>query len=697
MMRWDVAGFVGAARQAMPIRWVVQGPHALQPGQRAQLQARLQNFLTQCRLSRAPTQWANGALPDGSRYRLYAHNGATEVVVQPASPTLDKSKGLLLGGLVRCVGAMVGPAPGGQSGTVPWYQFFKENRARPTDVPKYVATRKLYAKSGQQTPQETFGTFWRHDLTGAAAVWAQYGRGAGALYARYFERVGVKTPSPNIGQCVLITDVGGRKRPVALSATNADGLTVVGVPVEVVTPSEFGVNASQVPARLLQLFGGIPIPPQSEKWSAPVHVVSGTSIRSAIGPDAFSLGEHTNQRDFGALLQARPGSDHADWMVGFVTTSTADKLGAHLRVSLVATGSTSLGLSLECMWRGYATWEAVRNAMDPVPSGTQVLTHVTHDHEGLVTFTRTRTDSGTVAVELTRIRGTTVSEDVVHAVSVSAAPILGASITVDDQGRWSASRGEFSRRVLNHSRVQIDGGRWLHTYDLQYTYRAESSRTGSVRYDVVNGGVVQFFRTPGVWGVHSRDADGWENNGTAQVHLDYTQHVQEQTATPDYYETTISRLNTEISNISTTNVIAGYTYGLPVTFEGSASPMAFAQGTQRTDFANWRLNKSAFYAAGKTWNYAFEAWCARNIPSYSGQLIPPNYLGNLPKQNLYADAYIAIECSHIGGVQIIPRLVNVSEQIKPPDGFFVGSLVDKSAENEFKNSVDIFCIGSTQE
>ena len=84
-MRWDVAGFVGAARQAMPIRWVVQGPHALQPSQRAQLQARLQNFLTQCRLSRAPTQWANGALPDGSRYRLYAHNGAVQVVVEPRS------------------------------------------------------------------------------------------------------------------------------------------------------------------------------------------------------------------------------------------------------------------------------------------------------------------------------------------------------------------------------------------------------------------------------------------------------------------------------------------------------------------------------------------------------------------------------------------------------------------------------------
>lgn len=86
-MRWDVAGFVGAARQAMPIRWVVQGPHALQPSQRAQLQARLQNFLTQCRLSRAPTQWVNGALPDGSRYRLYAHNGAVQVVVEPRSAT----------------------------------------------------------------------------------------------------------------------------------------------------------------------------------------------------------------------------------------------------------------------------------------------------------------------------------------------------------------------------------------------------------------------------------------------------------------------------------------------------------------------------------------------------------------------------------------------------------------------------------
>lgn len=87
MMRWDVAGFVGAARQTLPIRWVVQGPHPLAPEQRAQVQARLQNFLTQCRLSRAPTQWDNGTLPDGSRYRLYAHNGAVEVAVEPRGVT----------------------------------------------------------------------------------------------------------------------------------------------------------------------------------------------------------------------------------------------------------------------------------------------------------------------------------------------------------------------------------------------------------------------------------------------------------------------------------------------------------------------------------------------------------------------------------------------------------------------------------
>lgn len=87
MMRWDMAGFVGRSTPAMPIRWVVQGGNPLQPQQQSQVQARLQAFLQQCRLSPVLTQWANGVLPDGSRYRLYAHNGAVEVVVEPRSDT----------------------------------------------------------------------------------------------------------------------------------------------------------------------------------------------------------------------------------------------------------------------------------------------------------------------------------------------------------------------------------------------------------------------------------------------------------------------------------------------------------------------------------------------------------------------------------------------------------------------------------
>lgn len=695
-MRWDVAGFVGAARQTLPIRWVVQGPHALMPEQRAQLQARLQNFLTQCRLSRAPTQWDNGTLPDGSRYRLYAHNGAVEVVVHPLPPELEKSAAGVFGGLVRCVGTALLPLPGSPV-AVPWYQFFKENKLRPTDVPAYVATRKLFAKPEQLTPQETFGTVWQHNLTGAAGVWAQYGRGAGALYARYFQRIGVETPSLNMGQCVLITEVGGRKRAIAFSSSPVDGLRITGVEVQVVTPAAFGVDARNVPQRLLQLFGGIPIPPQSDKWSAPDHVVSGAAMRAEIGPDAFSLLEHRNQKDFGALLQARPGSDHADFMVGFTLTNSTESMGAHLRVSVVATGSTSLGVSLQRLWRGFSSWEAARSAMGSNLAGTQVRTHLTHDHEGLVTFTRTRTANPPVTLEYTRIQGTSVSEELVHSVSISAAPIVGATITVDEGGRWSASRGAFSRRVLNHTRVQIEQGRWLHTYDLQYTYRAESSRSGSVRYDVVNAGVVQFFRTPGVWGVHSRDADGWENNGTAQVRLDYTEHVEERTFSPDYYETTIDRLNTELSNISTDAVIAGYTYAIPQTFEGSASPMEFAQRTQRSDFDNWRLHKSVLYVDGEALHYDFEAWCGATLPWYSAQLIPPNYLDSLPKQNQYAEAYMAIERSQLGGRQIIPRLVNVANAVKPPQDLYEGSLVQAGVEVTFDNSVDIFCIGSTQE
>lgn len=695
-MRWDVAGFVGAARQTLPIRWVVQGPHALMPEQRAQLQARLQNFLTQCRLSRAPTQWDNGTLPDGSRYRLYAHNGAVEVVVHPLPPELEKSAAGLFGGLVRCVGTALLPLPGSPV-AVPWYQFFKENKLRPTDVPAYVATRKLFAKPEQLTPQETFGTFWQHNLTGAAGVWAQYGRGAGALYARYFQRIGVETPSLNMGQCVLITEVGGRKRAIAFSSSTVDGLRITGVEVQVVTPAAFGVDARNVPQRLLQLFGGIPIPPQSEKWTAPDHVVSGAAMRAEIGPDAFSLLEHRNQKDFGALLQARPESDHADFMVGFTLTNSTESMGAHLRVSVVATGSTSLGLSLQRLWRGFSSWEAARSAMGSNLAGTQVRTHLTHDHEGLVTFTRTRTANPPVTLEYTRIQGTSVSEELVHSVSISAAPIVGAMITVNEGGRWSASWGAFSRRVLNYTRVEVEPGRWLHSYGLQYTYRAESSRSGSVRYDAVNAGVVQFFRTPGVWGVHSRDADGWENNGTAQVRMDYESQHEVLNFSPDYYETTVSRLNVELSNVSTDVVIAGYTYGLPATFEGSASPMEYAQGTQRSDFDNWRLHKSVLYVDGEALHYDFEAWCDATLPWYSAQLIPPNYLDSLPKQNQYAEAYMTIERSQLGGRQIIPRLVNVANAVKPPQDLYEGSLVQAGVEVTFDNNVDIFCIGSTQE
>lgn len=695
MMRWDVAGFVGAARQAMPIRWVVQGPHALQPGQRAQLQARLQNFLTQCRLSRAPTQWANGALPDGSRYRLYAHNGAVQVVVEPLPPGLEKSAGMF-GGLVRCVGAALLPLPGSPV-AVPWYQFFKENKARPTDVPKYVATRKLYAKPGQQTPQETFGTFWRHALTGAAGVWAQYGRGAGALYARYFERIGLENPSPNIGQCVLIVEVGGRKRAVALSSSAVDGLRITGVEVQVVTPAAFGVDARNVPQRLLQLFGGIPIPPQSGTWTTPNHVISGSAVRAEIGPDAFSLFEHRNQKDFGALLQARPGSDHADFMVGFIPANSNERMGAHLRVSLVATGSTSLGLSLERMWRGYATWDDARTPQGSVPSGTQVLTHLTHDREGLVTFTRTRTEGAAATLEYTRIQGTSVFEDVMHLVIPTPAQQTGHPITINEVGEWHATSGTFSRRVRNYSQVEVEPGRWLHSYDLQYTYRAESSRTGAVRYDMVNGGVVQFFRTSGVWGVHSRDADGWENNGTAQLRMDHTSHHEVLNFSPDYYETTISRFNVEVNNVSSSSVINGYAYGLASKFEGSATPIEYAMNTQRNDFANWRLNKSVLYVDGEVLHYDFEGWCSTTFPQYNAQLIPPNYLDYLAGQNQYTEAYMAIERSQLGGRQIIPRMVNVANTVKPPQDLHKGSLVQAGVETTFDNTVDIFCIGSTQE
>lgn len=693
-MRWDVAGFVGAVRQTLPIRWVVQGPHPLQPEQRAQVQARLQNFLTQCRLSRAPTQWDNGTLPDGSRYRLYAHNGAVEVVVHPLPPELEKSAAGLFGGLVRCVGTALLPLPGSPV-AVPWYQFFKENKLRPTDVPAYVATRKLFAKPEQQAPQETFATFWRHNLTGAAALWAQFGRGAGALYVSYFARTGVTAPTPEIGDCVLITQVQGKPYAVALSAANQGKGRVTGLRVQIVKPADFGMEASKVPPQLLALFGGIPIPPMAAKWNAPDYIISEQAILSTISGDASVIDEHPNTKDFGAVLHAFPGSDHADWMVGWRDWSTTTRWGAHMRVRLVV-WDTVVSIAYDCRWRGYASWQEARNFLSNL-DGVQVRTNLTHDRGGLVTFTRTRTKSAAATLEYTRIQGTFVSEGVMHLVIPAPPQETGWLITVNEAGQWFAFSGTFTIRVLNHVRTEVGPGAWMHFYDLQYTYRAESSRTGSVRYDAVNAGVVQFFRTPGVWGVHSRDADGWENNGTAQVRLDYTQSHQDYTRTPDYYETTIATREVNMSNASTGTVRGYLPFAEDAVLVGSSNPPEYAQNTQRSDFDNWRLNKSVLYVDGEVLHYDFEAWCSATLPWYSAQLIPPNYLDSLPKQNQYAEAYMAIERSQLGGRQIIPRLVNVADAVKPPQDLYEGSLVQAGVEVTFDNNVDIFCIGSTQE
>ena len=694
MMRWDMAGFVGRSTPAMPIRWVVQGGNPLQPQQQSQVQARLQAFLQQCRLSPVLTQWVNGVLPDGSAYRLYAHNGAVEVTVAPAAAAPAAARAQFMGGLVRCVGTVLAPVSSGSTETVPWYQYFKENEAPENPRPQYIATRKLFAKPGQQAPQETFATFWRHNLTGAAALWAQFGRGAGALYASYFARTGVTAPTPEIGDCVLITQVQGKPYAVALSADYQGKGRVTGLRVQIVKPADFGMEASKVPPQLLALFGGIPIPPMAARWNAPDYIISEQAILSTISGDAGVIDEHPNTKDFGAVLHAFPGSDHADWMVGWRDWSTTTRWGAHMRVRLVV-WDTVVSIAYDCRWRGYASWQEARNSLSNL-DGVQVRTNLTHDHQGLVTFTRGSTFDGSVRLEMTQIRGTSVSEDVLHLAVPQPGVVTGGSIGLNEDGTWSASSGHFTIRVLNHVRTEIGPQEWEHSYDLQYTYRASSTRTGSVRYDIVNGGVVQFLRTPGVWGVHSRDADGWENNGSAQVTLDYTRHAVSYTRSPDHYETTIATREEDLSNVSTDVVQAYISYMKGAVFVGSSSPPEYALRTQRTDYANWRLNKSVLYVDGVARSYDLEGWLSAHIPSYSAQSMPPDYLSNLPRVNSSADAYMTVERSHLGGVQMIPRLVNVGEQIKPPAGLYVGSLVKAADESAYNNSTDIFCIGSTQ-
>lgn len=86
---WVLDGF--AAGQT-PTRLRVLGANPLLPGQRTELQSRLNVWLSVVRHSPAPTHVVAGRLSDGSAYRFYRSIGMQEVAVEPAGSSAQKQE-----------------------------------------------------------------------------------------------------------------------------------------------------------------------------------------------------------------------------------------------------------------------------------------------------------------------------------------------------------------------------------------------------------------------------------------------------------------------------------------------------------------------------------------------------------------------------------------------------------------------------
>lgn len=267
MSIWNPFAFTPTGQAVAPVAppalRVMDGQATAQ--QLAHAQDAFYRFCASARLSAVPNPVETGRLPDGTRYRIVTVGAQTVMEIWPLNVT-DSTE--LMHGVLRQVSEFAKPMAGGTRRVL---EEFKANgETQYSDVTGFFV-RPNYEYL--ETP--IWLAFAKYDLSGPAAVLAQFGRGAVAAYNKY---LGAKGAMPrSIGDGVFVVTAADGQKLFACYRIEAGDVKIVGMK---------GANLrvkGGLPSEISSLFGEAPLPPTNAEWAAAPIAVSYEEIRAASG------------------------------------------------------------------------------------------------------------------------------------------------------------------------------------------------------------------------------------------------------------------------------------------------------------------------------------------------------------------------------------------------------------------------------
>lgn len=269
-----------------PVRLVVHGS-PLTPLQAAWAQAAHARFCMQARLSKVPNPTEIGALPDGSPYRIVVVGNTTTMELRAGGAQgAPGEPALMANGILRDRGRSYPPDP-------PGYRELKS-----VGGTSYEITQKFTYRA---SPDIEYGPniykWFMPDATGLMRKYAQFLAGANAWYCAYLYRQDVLPAATDLGTGIVAFGSGTSKRVYFYSY--ADGV-VRAVKADVV-PAKTIVKDGRVPAEILNIFGGCPIPPSEQQWATRgYNILHRGDFSAALGWDIDGLSYGYTSSYFGA-------------------------------------------------------------------------------------------------------------------------------------------------------------------------------------------------------------------------------------------------------------------------------------------------------------------------------------------------------------------------------------------------------------
>lgn len=273
MSIWNPYAFTPTGQPVAPVAppalRVIDGQATAQ--QLAHARDAFYRFCASARLSAVPNPAETGRLPDGTRYRIVTVGVQTVMEIWPLNVT-DSTE--MMHGVLRQVSEFDKLTAGGTRRVL---EEFKANGET-----KYSDVTGFFVRPNYEYLETPIWlAFARYDLSGPAAVLAQFGRGAVAAYNKH---LGAKGAMPrDIGDGVFVVNAADGKKRFACYSIEAVGVTIVGMEA-----ANIRVKGG-LPSEISSLFGAAPLPPTNAEWAAAPIAVSYEEIRAASGFPSVTL------------------------------------------------------------------------------------------------------------------------------------------------------------------------------------------------------------------------------------------------------------------------------------------------------------------------------------------------------------------------------------------------------------------------